>query len=246
MPFGDNSHLLRTTSNNLVQASNGLGDAVAHLDKATSYSFTGGSGDDVLEGFDKNDTILNYQKIFDGNGDGIIEFGPNGILDIDRVSAKKAGADQITLVGMESKALRYLGSKEGYFVYADASVKLKGFTEGTVGDDSFDAGTGAKKYFYDTALGLNLGGDTITNFGADDRIVTTSKIHNGIDAGATITFGKNHILDLPGQFDGIKGDIGPLQGGQIDLSAVGGAAITSLHLLDHQVVNGVDYYYYGL
>jgi len=245
MPLGDNSHLLSTT-NHLVQASNGLNDAVTHFDGATSYSFSGGTGDDTLEGFDKNDSILNYQKIFDGNGDGIIDFGANGVLDIDRTSAKKAGADQITLLGMESKSLRYLGSKEGYFVYADASVKLKGFTEATVGNDALDGAGAAKKFFYDTALGLNLGGDTITNFGVDDRIVTTTRVHNGPDAGAIITFGKNGVLDLPGDTDGMVGDNGPTEGGQIALSNTFGLAIDHLSLLDHQVVGGVDYYYYGI
>lgn len=240
MALGDNTQLI-TTAATVNVAANGTNDPVANTSGATAFSFTGGSGDDQVESFGKNDTILNYQKIFDGNGDGIIDFGPNGILDISRTTAKNAGADQITLQGMESKQLRYLGSKEGYFVYADASVKLKGFTEGTVNNDSFDASTGAKKYFYDTALGLNLGGDTITNFGTDDRIVTTTKLHNGPDAGALITYGKNQVLDLSGETDGIKGDVGPSHGGQIDI-----VGTNHLALLDSQTVNGVHYYFYGL
>ncbi|MBI1687019.1 hypothetical protein [Caulobacter hibisci] len=240
MALGDNSKLI-TTADTVSVSGNGTNDPIANTGGATAFSFTGGSGDDQLEGFGKNDSVLNYQKIFDGNGDGIIDFGPNGILDISRTTAKNAGADQITLQGMESKQLRYLGSKEGYFVYADASVRLKGFTEGTVNNDTFDAGTGAKKYFYDTALGLNLGGDTITNFGADDRIVTTTKLHNGTDAGALITYGKNEVLDLSGETNGIKGDVGPTHGGQIDI-----VGTNHLALLDIAEVNGVTYYYYGL
>jgi hypothetical protein len=105
-----------------------------------------------------------------------------------------------------------------------------------------NAAAGAKTFLYDTALGLNLGGDTITGFGSDDFIVTTTKIHNGADAGAVITFGKNHVLDLPGDTDGVKGDVGPAQGGQIDFA---GVAIDHLNLIKTVAGEGVTYYYYG-
>ena len=263
MPFADNSHLITVTTTTSPDAmngstissgadgqqadrvniaNNGTSDIIANTDGATAFSFTNGNaGDDQIENFGKNDSILNYKKIFDGNNDGIIDFGPNGILDIDRTSAKNPGADQITLQGMESKQLRYLGSKEGYYVYADASVKLAGFTEGTVGNDTFNAATGAKTYFYDTALGLNLGGDTITGFGTDDRIVTTTPIFNGKDAGALITTGRNGVFDLPGDTTPGFGDNGGTHGGQIDLQGV-----ATLALLSDGEVNGVHYYYYGI
>ncbi len=244
MAFGDNSKLI-TTADNTIMLNNGTNDTVANTTGATAFSFSAGNtGDDQIENFGKNDTILNYQKIFDGNNDGIIDFGANGILDIDRTSKKNPGADQITLQGMESKQLRYLGEKGGAFVYADASVKLAGFTEGTVGNDKLDASAGSKKFFYDTALGLNLGGDTITGFGADDQIVTTSQIFNGkagADAGVQIKFGNNGVLDLSGEMMNTKGDDGAAHGGQIDLVGVSG-----LYLQSTNEVNGVTYYHYGI
>jgi len=240
MPFGDNSGLIKEAILHAI-ANNGTNDIISNEAGASAFRFGNNAGDDLIEDFGKNDSIITAHKIFDGNGDGIVDFGPNGILDIDRTTAKLAGANQITLQNMDSKQIRYLGTKEGFYAYADASVRLAGFTEGTVGDNWFDGGTGAKKFFYDTDLGLNLGGDTIINFGVDDRIVTTSKIYNGPDQGAAITFGHNGVLDLPGRVDGFTGDLGAFQGGQIDL-----VGQHEVFLLDTQTVNGVTYYYYGL
>jgi hypothetical protein len=241
MSLGDNSNLI-SNANVIVDASNHINDIVVGTAGADAIEFNSNSGDDSVETFGKNDTILNYKAIFDGNNDGIIDFGANKILDIDRTSAKAAGADQITLEGMSSNALRFLGSKSGEYVYADASVKLAGFTEGTVNNDTFNAATGAKKYFYDTALGLNLGGDTINGFGADDQIVTTSLIYNGPDgANHAITMGLNGVLDLPGQVTPAHGDNGDVLGGQIDF----GGTVSALYLESTDVVNGVSYYHYG-
>lgn len=241
MPFGDNSGLIKLAILHAV-ANNGTNDLLSNdLGQASTFAFGNNAGDDLIEDWEKHDSILTSHKIFDGNGDGIVDFGPNGILDIDRTTAKQAGANQITVNGLDSKQIRYLGTKEGFYAYADASVRLAGFTEGTVGDESFDASGGNKKYFYDTALGLNLGGDTITNFGVGDRIVTTTKIYNGPDQGAAITFGTNGVLDLPGVIDGFVGDAGHLQGGQLDL-----VGVSAVWLLASYTVAGVNYYEYGL
>src|SRR5688572_2437479 len=90
---------------------NGIVDLTTNTALADRVWFTnlgsGLAGDETIEGFGKNDTIITFKKIFDGNGDGIIDFGPNGILDIDRVSSKNAGADQITVNGLASGKLRY-------------------------------------------------------------------------------------------------------------------------------------------
>jgi hypothetical protein len=223
-------------------------DEIVSVDTgANAFTFSlGDFGDDRLIGFGKNDTVLNYKAIYDGNNDGIITFGPNHILDIDRTSSKQAGADQITIQGLLADALRYLGSKDGYHVYADASVRLAGFEEGgknAVNDNVFNAGGGDHTFFFDTALGLNLGKDTINNFGAGDWIVTTTAIYNGPDGahgGLQITYGKNGVLDLPGESAGTSGETGPTHGGQIDI-----VGTTGLYLDHVSNVNGVDYYYYG-
>jgi hypothetical protein len=278
MAFGDNSHLITTatihndtttgtTANDIL--GDGLGGDSVATSQADTYYFDNSAvqyGDEQIVNFGHEDSIVNYKHIFDGNNDGIIDFGPNGVLDIDRTSAKLAGADQITVKGIggaDISQLRYLGSKsvtgtvgtalgDGAFVYADASTRLKAFTEGTVGNDTFNGALanvkgngGHNQFFFDTALGLNLGGDTINNFGTDDQIVTTTRIHNGSDQGAAITFGKNLILDLPGDTNGIHGDVGPSEGGQIAFSD------TTIHMLylesvDTTSTTGVTYYHYGL
>ena len=253
MALGDNSNLF-TTADKVDIENNNTNDEIQNTAGATAFTFSDGkTGDDSLVGFSKNDSIVNYQKIFDGNNDGIINFGANGILDIDRTSPSKAGADQITLQPFEGgvKNLRYLGNKEGtsFHVYADAATlwdldatTTKLVTESKVSNDTFDASKGDNVFLYDTALGLNLGGDKITGFSFGDELVTTTKIHNGADAGALITFGNNGVLDLPGDTDGVKGDVGTTQGGQIDF----GASLT-LSLLSTDVnANGVTYYHYGL
>lgn len=254
MALGPNTNLDTTATvidvendgvNGIIDLSgNALADAVWFNNEGT-----GQAGDETIEGFGLNDSILNWKKIFDGNNDGIISFGANGTLAIDRTSSTNAGADQITITGFPQGALRYLGTKggdsstvDGAHVYAAASVRLAGFTEGTVGNDSFDALSGDRTYFYDTALGLNLGADTIRGFGAGDRIATTTKIHNGPDAGATITFGQNGVLDLPGEQDATAGYTGQSAGGQIEF--VGGP--DQLVLLGSQSTGGVTYYYYGI
>lgn len=242
MAFGDNSTLVTTADRQDVEL-DGNNDIITltNPEADTLYFGNGNAGDEQIVGFGKNDSILNYKQIFDGNGDGIVSFGANGILDIDRTSSRNAGSDQITILGMIGGALRYLGVKEGLHAYADASVRLADFTEGFVTNDVFDANGGNRNFFYDTALGLNLGADTINNFGVGDRIVTTTRIHNGSDAGAAITFGANGVYDLPGDTDGTQGDVGPSQGGQLDI-----VGVNRLWLMETETENGVTYYYYGL
>lgn len=245
MPLGDNSALY--TSNVQRNDASANGDIrTGAVGVSDAYKFGGTNGDDRILGFEARDSIVNDKAIFDGNGDGFIQFGSNGVLDIDRVTARNPGADQITVGGLASNELRFLGSKSGAFVYADSATLKQlgsGVTEGTVGNNTFDASTGAETYLYDTALGFNLGGDTITGFGSDDRLVTTSAIYNGPDAGFLITVGNNGVLDLPGSQGGLTGDNGQANGGQIDF----GSTTVQFELLSTTVgANGATYYTYGL
>lgn len=250
MPFGDNSALF-TTGVRTDVANNGANDTtVLDATRANQLVFTAGNtGDDVFTNFGSNDSIVNYQKIFDGNNDGFIQFGPNGILDIDRTSKKNPGADQINLVGLASNELRYLGSKAGQYVYADSMTLrqlhsefgVSNVSESQVTNDTFDASSGRHVYLFDTALGFNLGSDTITGFGSDDFLVTTSEIYNGGKLGASLGLGHNGVLDLSGEFENTTGDNGVTHGGQIDIQGV-----SVLHL-DHTEMgaNGVEYFFYA-
>lgn len=196
---------------------------------------TAPTGQDTIT-FGKNDSFLFKEKLFDSNNDGIITFGSDKKLD---VFGDVSGNDEISVIGVNpDTGIRYLGSKDGYFVYANAAVRQKGFTEGTVNNDTFDATKGDKKFFYDTALGLNLGDDTITNFTLGDKIITTSAIYDSNNDGI-IDFGSNGLLDLPGASGGTAANLG--FGGTIDIDGV-----DSLAYLGSYTKSGVTYYEYGL
>lgn len=213
------------------------------------------SGDYTIENFGKNDTILTTKKIFDGNNDGIINFGPNAVLDTERTGGgvSKAGDTQVNVIGEGGDAvlgIRYLGSKDGYFVYADASVRLAGFTEGFVTDDVFDATAGDVNIFFDNALGLNLGADTINGFGAGDKVTFTSELFDR-DGDGIVKFGANGVLDVsgddgplatdPADADTATFDAGDHPGGQIAFTG-----LTEIKALGFYEVGGVTYYEYGI
>lgn len=216
---------------------------------ATAFVIADGAvGDDVFLGFGNDDTLITGRKIFDGNADGLIQFGKNGLLDIDRTSSKKAGEDQLRLVGTADDAImeiRYLGATNGQHVYADSSTRLAlagvldGYVvrEGSVGNDSI-AATGASAILHDNALGLNLGDDTISGFGDDDLLVFTKKLHSG-EADGSIELGAGDTIGLSGALgprasDATDGPGGRIGLGEIDLDYLGSAQI-----------GGVTYYFYG-
>ncbi|MGN7160643.1 hypothetical protein [Sphingomonas sp. SAFR-052] len=249
MAFGDNSALITTAARTDIEA-NGISDTYQAGNGANAYVVAVGEvGDELFIGWGADDSIINNRQIFDGNGDGFIQFGGNGVLDIDRTSRRNAGQDQFQLAGANADILelRYLGSKNNGYVYAD-SATLKNLwdpfgranvIEGTVGDNTFDMSGGAKVLFHDNALGLNLGGDTITNFTSDDLLVTTAKIFDS-DLNDTVTFGQNNVLDISGWTGPSSNDPNGGPGGQLDF-----VGQTSVTYLGSNTINGVTYYYYG-
>jgi len=248
MPFSSNSTLI-TAAYTVDLLANGSADLIAGHDGESDVFVVadGLVGDDTIDNFERIDSLVTHKKIFDGNNDGYIVFGANGVLDVDRYGSgnSKAGADQLTLTG-STAVLRYLGTKDGSdFVYADAAVRLdllaahSNTIEGTVGNDSFDASQARNIYLYDTALGINLGGDTITGFGCGDYIVTTHQIYDGNGDGV-INWGYNDVLDLAAG-EGAPSVTGPdtNPGGQIDFAG----EVSSL-TLDHTEVSGTSTYYF--
>lgn len=229
---------LVTTAASTVLVSNGTSDVVIGHDIATAYVVSDGNvGDDTILTFRKNDSLINYRSMGDS-----VDSGENGLIAVDGAE----GGDQLALVAADGGIvnLRYLGSKDGGHAYADASVRLEGFTEGQVTNDTFDASSGSFTFFYDNALGLNLGFDTINGFGADDHIVTTRQIFDN-DGDATIGFGGNDVLDLSGEGGPKSSDGSRHPGGQIDLNGVGHDML-SIDFLYQETVNGVTYYHYGI
>lgn len=255
--FRDNSTLITSATkvdillNNSADVYNGSAGATAFVFKE------GNAGDDTLNGFSSNDSILNYKQIFDGNGDGFIQFGANGELDIDRTSRKNAGNDQIQVSGDNGPVteLRYLGSKggtgdNGLHVYAN-SATLKNLwisefggranvMENKVGNETYDFAGANKTLLIDNALGLNMGQDVLTNFGAGDKIVTTAKLFDNT-TNNVVGFGKNFVLDVSGSMGPQSTDpkMGP--GGQIDISS---PDVTKIKYAGSEVHGGVTYYIY--
>lgn len=236
-----NNNSLITTAASSVLLSNGTSDVISGYEIATAYVVTNGDvGDDTILTFRKNDSLINYRAL-DSDA---LQAGENGLIAVD--AANDANGDKLSLVGVDGAVvnLRYLGSKDGGHAYADASVLLAGFTEGKVTDDLFDASSQGVTYFYDNALGLNLGFDTINGFGADDRIVTTRQIFDSDDS-STISFGGNGVLDLSGEGGPKASDGFRHPGGQIDINGVG-HDIVAIDFLYAETVAGVTYYHYGL
>lgn len=252
MALGDNTNLFTVAEQIFITTATPGSDSwgLSSLGKSTVFIFDDGNVGDDLLAFESMDSIVTHKKIYDSNDDGYIWFGDNGVLDVDRTSKKNAGADQITLTG-DTDGLRFLGNKTQLgtqdYVYADAYTRLKlqaaigTVTEGTVGNDAFDASTGKKIFLYDTALGLNLGGDTITGFGKDDILVTTVAIFDSNNDGI-ITFGGNKVLDLAaGEGPTVEGgDVGP--GGQISFDGTPKSLIVGAT----EVIDGVTYHYYHI
>jgi len=205
----------------------------------------GVSGHDRITNFAKDDVFATSKALFDSNGDGFITFGPNRVLDLD---GPDAGIDTVKFDALSNKGLRFLGEGcENVFVYADATVRPLEALEGKLGDDSLTGDNPDAKsntFFFDTALDLNLGHDTIFNFGVKDILVTTTKLFDSNNDGK-VGFGSNHLLDLSGGLGG-PGDPGlPGEVGNIAIKNTAGTAVTTLEF-DGQVDHGgVHYFVYS-
>lgn len=278
MAFRSNSTLITTASKIDVVANNSSdvysGVATSEegvvTDRATAFVIADGAvGDDQLQNFGSDDSIITGKAIYDGNKDGYISFGPNNILDVDRTSSRNPGEDQISVGGTGGDlvtTIRYLGTKDEGFAYADALTRdqllghfTKGFTNesgGTAGDssvtqslridnnvgtDTFNFGSTSVALLTDNALGLNFGGDTINGFGSDDLLIFTSKLYDS-DGSGVVTFGGNLVLDLSGAGGPSSSDPSTGPGGQFDLNAPNRTAVT---FLGEKTIGDATYYYYG-
>lgn len=267
MAFRDNSTLISTASTVNLVANGDFSDAYFGGGGATAFVVADGQvGDDTIVGFGADDTIITGKKIFDGNNDGYIAFGPNNVLDVDRTSSKNAGLDQISVTGTGGDfvtTIRYLGTKDGGFAYADAGTRdalfgkfNSGFTstntagsdssvtqttriDNDVSDNTFNMGSGSVALLTDNGLGLNFGGDIINGLGADDLLIFTAKIYDRTGEN-TITFGKNLVLDLSGSDGPLASDPTTGPGGQVDF-----VGKTEIFYLGEKSIDGTSYYYYG-
>ncbi|MEH3106953.1 MAG: Ig-like domain-containing protein [Sphingomonas fennica] len=222
----DSPTLQRAGTFNGSNAANEVFTATA---KANSFFFDlgGNNGADRVVGFGGNDVLVTKGAINDSNNDGIIKFA-RGTLTLNDQK------DTVVLEGV--KSLRYLGDDAaGLSVYADGAVRPKGAVEGTLGDDSLTGDAKDRKinkFFFDTALGLDLGHDAIANFGARDILVTTTALGSKVAVGGQIDL-TDGTLKLAGGL------------GEIDLSGTGGQEIGAIEF-DGSVVRGdVTYFVYS-
>lgn len=201
----------------------------------------GSTGDDRITNFAKDDIIVVSEALVDANGDGLIGFGSNKVLDL-------GGGDTVKFDG-SVRSLRFLGEAcEGNFVYADAKVLPKKAQEGFVLSNDTLAGDAANKktdiFFFDTALDLDLGDDKIVNFGGSDILVSTTKLRDGNGDGR-VNFGSNKVFDLPGGIGG-PGDPGVAgEGGTVGITGTSGAAVGALEFDGSLLRDGVTYYVYS-
>ncbi|MEZ0497947.1 GDSL-type esterase/lipase family protein [Sphingomonas sp. IW22] len=187
------------------------------------------TGTDRIEGFEGDDIVLTSAPLRDGNGDGLIVLGRNGLA-LDGGS----GSDIVVIAGLQPDGLRHLGERDGLSVYAAASVRPDRAIEGTLGDDSLagDAGDSiSQTFFMDSALDIALGNDQIAAFGARDIVVLTTALPDG-NRDRIIDFGSDRVLNL--------------DSGNLSLASVTGAAHQRVEFDGSVAHDGVTYFVYSL
>ncbi|VWX50837.1 hypothetical protein [Novosphingobium sp. 9U] len=182
MAFRDNSVVITSAHVINVEANGEDGDVYSGTDAADAFVIADGAvGDDLLQFFDSNDSIITHKAIFDGNNDGYIAFGPGAQLDVDRFGSgdSRKGDDNLSVLGTGNERvteIRYLGFKPDEvgtknYVYADSNTR-----DALLG--RFDKG------FQD---------DVTT--GADSSITQNLKIDNDVSSN-TFNFGTNSVALL--------------------------------------------------
>jgi Ca2+-binding RTX toxin-like protein len=203
------------------------------------FQLAASTGADEITNFGKTDVIATDSPLSDGNGDGIIKLGYNGLLNLD---GSEIG-DSVKIDGISNAGLRLMGQDNGVFVYADASVRPQGAVESHIGSETLTGDAGDAKsqtFFYDTALGLNLGSDTIKDFGAKDILVTTTAFSDGNGDGVITDSAKVFHLSAP--VDGSSSSDGP---GSIAMYDASNTEIDSLKYDGVVSHDGVNYYVYS-
>ncbi|MEG3166336.1 Ig-like domain-containing protein, partial [Sphingomonas sp. PB2P19] len=194
------------------------------------------SGNDTVVNLEGSDVLIFSNALNDGNGDGLITFSGNR-LRVDRTNT----GDVLILTDVSS--LRYLGAAmDGAHVYADGAVKPEGTLESLLGNDRMSGDIvdkGVQKFFFDTALGFDLGDDTIVNMGKKDILVTTTALSDG-DHDGIVGSGAGAQFDL-GKTPQTIGDAG-----HVNIFNTTGAAVNTLEFDGSVIHDGVSYYVYSL
>ncbi len=191
------------------------------------------SGTDTIKNFSHEDVLATTAKLFDGNGDGIIKFAANSLS----LDAPKSD-DYAVIEGVS--ALRLMGTDAaGRYIYADASVRPQGAEEGTLANDKLSGDSTEKtasQFFFDTALGRDLGHDTLSNFGDKDVLVTTVALPD--DGTGHVKLGAKGVLDL--------GSNAGVDLGDVAIGGLKGASVSTLEFDGAVSHDGTTYYVYSL
>ncbi|MEG8015605.1 Ig-like domain-containing protein [Sphingomonas sp. 22R3R2A-7] len=191
------------------------------------------SGTDTIKNFSHEDVLATTAKLFDGNGDGIIKFAANSLS----LDAPKSD-DYAVIEGVS--ALRLMGTDAaGRYIYADASVRPQGAEEGTLANDKLSGDSTEKtasQFFFDTALGRDLGHDTLSNFGNKDVLVTTVALPD--DGTGHVKLGAKGVLDL--------GSNAGVDLGDVTIGGLKGASVSTLEFDGAVSHDGTTYYVYSL
>jgi hypothetical protein len=191
------------------------------------------SGTDTIKNFSHEDVLATTAKLFDGNGDGIIKFAANSLS----LDAPKSD-DYAVIEGVS--ALRLMGTDAaGRYIYADASVRPQGAEEGTLANDKLSGDSTEKtasQFFFDTALGRDLGHDTLSNFGDKNVLVTTVALPD--DGTGHVKLGAKGILDL--------GSNAGVDLGDVTIGGLKGASVSTLEFDGAVSHDGTTYYVYSL
>ncbi len=191
------------------------------------------SGTDTIKNFSHEDVLATTAKLFDGNGDGIIKFAANSLS----LDAPKSD-DYAVIEGVS--ALRLMGTDAaGRYIYADASVRPQGAEEGTLANDKLSGDSTEKtasQFFFDTALGRDLGHDTLSNFGNKEVLVTTVALPD--DGTGHVKLGAKGVLDL--------GSNAGVDLGDVAIGGLKGASVSTLEFDGAVSHDGTTYYVYSL
>jgi hypothetical protein len=213
----------------------------------TKYSYgylveEGDWGNLQIEDWNNQNSLLTRHKLYDGNGDGLIQFGNNGKLDLGTRKgipdgSKEPSYDFIDIQGIDPrKGLRFLGSADdGQYIYGSAVTRPRGAIEGTTADDVFLGRSGIKdKFFFDGASEIRVfgyGADKIANFGLEDELILTRHIPEASDL--------DQDSDIALYFS--SSVFGPAS---ISITSTDNHVASGITLISTYSANGLDYYVY--
>ncbi|GJD97769.1 hypothetical protein OCOJLMKI_5002 [Methylobacterium iners] len=209
-------------------------DNVFVATSGVSWTINGLGGNDTLTGAERADTLIGGEgddRLAGGGGadtiegglgrDTVVFAGSRGDYSVVKsgaglsVTGTHTGASDATdlITGAERFAFAGgAGAPAGALLSTDLSEVLTG----TSGRDVF---------YFDTALGLGLGNDTIRGFAAGDRLVTTSRLYDANEDGRVSANSSDRYLLPDTVYDGVS-DTGSLK----VLTATGGVVSSLRHL----------------